>query len=104
MRPTNFSPDHCLALVREEILRLCPDTAPTPQSLLEADLGLNSHHLVELLSALESRLDLGPSESLPQSELQTVDDLCRACQALGPSHADHALAASLLRGQARRRR
>jgi len=104
MRPTSLTPEVCLDLVREEILRLRPGTAPTLASHLESDLGLNSHDLVELLSALESRLDLGPSESLPQTELQTVEDLCQACQSLGESNADRALAASLLRGQARRRR
>ena len=104
MRATSLTPEDCLALVREEILRLRPGTVPTLHSQLEADLGLNSHDLVELLSALESRLDLGPSESLPQTELQTVEDLCQACQALGSTNPDRALAASLLRGQARRRR
>jgi acyl carrier protein len=98
-------------LVRKEIRAALKKTASSaseriqPGQQLAADLGLSSSQIVELVATLERRLGLSASESLPLTDLQTVDDLCRSCLSVRRVREvlpEASLAASQRRGQARR--
>jgi hypothetical protein len=77
---------------------------------LEADLGLSSLDVAEIVADLDARLSSPAHDRLPIADLRTVGDLCLACRCrlLGepPSSTepDALLAASRRRGEARRRR
>ena len=107
----NLSAADCLGLVGEEIRTILARRSPSASEPLRScqnltgDLGFSSADLVELAAALEKRLALSSSRSLPLSSFKTVDDICHACLAsLRESEGlpDAALAASVRRGQARR--
>ena len=113
MPNSSLTKAECLELVRGEIRAVLSRRSSSlsepaqPYQQLSEDLGLGSSEIVELVAALERRLALSSSESLPLTDFKTVDDVCRSCLASRPGLEgipDAALAASLRRGEARRLR